>query len=109
MDWTNGFILGSFVGGCLCAVTCMLPSCLRWVYTCNKIAPMERFCIQFYHSHEEKRIVDDVGNTMCVLCFELIEKHDMIIECMTCRKYIGHPICIFKWLESNPTCPLCRS
>ena len=42
----------------------------------------------------------------CFICLEQFEKHQKIGK-LLCNHYF-HKDCIYKWLKTNPTCPLCR-
>lgn len=115
MDWTSGFVIGIFTGGMISIVTCLLPPCLRWAYqSCvrsylivpDSIEP--KFSVQFQLSSEEKRIRNELGHSSCLVCLEKIEENHIVVECMSCHKYIGHSLCISKWFERNKSCPLCR-
>lgn len=52
---------------------------------------------------------DDENSTICSICSEYIENTKVtMVECRSCKKYVGHVVCLGKWLKINPTCPLCR-
>ena len=45
-------------------------------------------------------------NLMCMVCLEPFKRHDQIGKLMC--THIFHKDCIYQWLKTNATCPLCR-
>ena len=114
-EFNTGFI-GGLVTGCITGFfVCVLPRCIRHVYNkCVKYNSVDsntesKFTIKLNISPEEKLVLDKNGDNVCLICFDKLYEKNIIIECVSCSKYIGHSVCISKWLETNPTCPLCRS
>ncbi|KAJ7948398.1 RING-H2 finger protein [Quillaja saponaria] len=44
----------------------------------------------------------------CAVCLSVLENEEMVRELPNC-KHIFHVDCIDKWLESQSTCPICRT
>jgi hypothetical protein len=47
---------------------------------------------------------------MCAICIEEIDDSNMeTVECICCKKELGHIGCVCIWIKTNQTCPNCRS
>lgn len=45
----------------------------------------------------------------CSICLdEILDARITLITCLDCKKYVGHALCLAKWLKTNASCPLCR-
>jgi hypothetical protein len=51
---------------------------------------------------------DGSGSTICLVCWDVVSKDELVIWCRNCDKYVGHVNCLEKWLQTNPSCPQCR-
>jgi hypothetical protein len=51
---------------------------------------------------------DGSGSTICLVCWDVVSKDELVIWCRNCDKYVGHANCLGKWLQNNPSCPQCR-
>ncbi len=47
---------------------------------------------------------DDVENHKCCICFQLCLDDKVHLSCQ--HSFCAY--CIFKWVKTNPTCPMCR-
>lgn len=51
---------------------------------------------------------DDV--LMCPICWLEVKSESItLIECNSCNKYVGHFLCVSKWLTKNKRCPYCNT
>jgi len=49
-------------------------------------------------------------NETCLICLEEIDDSNIeTVKCICCKKELGHINCVYKWIETNQTCPNCRS
>jgi hypothetical protein len=49
-----------------------------------------------------------VPDQECSICYEILNKNDDISQCeKQCKQYF-HKECILLWLDTSPSCPLCR-
>ena len=55
--------------------------------------------------------IDEFKETECLICCELITKHDpRPLRCDISKCKIScHAICIYKWFNNKPVCPICNS
>ena len=54
----------------------------------------------------DKSKVDEI----CLICLEEINDSNMeTVECICCKKELGHIRCVCKWIQTNQTCPNCRA
>lgn len=62
---------------------------------------------------KEKCLQDQNGISNCIICSDEIKKEQIIVECIKCKKYIGHEECIQKWIDIQKNknaivkCPHC--
>jgi hypothetical protein len=46
----------------------------------------------------------------CLICIEEIDDSNMeTVECICCKKELGHIGCVCIWIKTNQTCPNCRA
>lgn len=50
-----------------------------------------------------------VGETCYICLSEIDDSNTQTIECISCKKEVGHLVCMAKWIVTNQSCPLCRS
>ena len=55
--------------------------------------------------------LDEFKSTECLICSELINKHDpRPLQCEVSKCKIScHAGCIYKWFNNKPVCPICNS
>ena len=57
----------------------------------------------------EIKYVNQSQNDCCIICHEDIDENQTTtICCNTCKKEIGHYICVMQWFKSEISCPHCR-
>lgn len=56
---------------------------------------------------------DEEDKIICPICYDEIDQEKItVVQCVSCKKYIGHIACIVKLIISarndNVLCPMCR-
>ena len=63
--------------------------------------------VELSHAHRQYRLLQEAmqeGNASCPICMETV-KHPTKLPC----DHVFCETCIAQWLETNQTCPVCRS
>ena len=46
---------------------------------------------------------------ICSICLdEITNPKATLVLCPHCKEYVGHMLCVSKWLKTGNSCPLCR-
>lgn len=61
------------------------------------------------YSPEERQFCSGDSNIQCAICLEDFVEGEMISVLACSASHAFHPTCINKWLESQSTCPVCRT
>ena len=62
-----------------------------------------------------KSLYDQNSQTNCIICMDELKSQHSVVECLQCKKYVGHQECIQKWIDIQQAkydtvkCPHCRS
>ena len=70
------------------------------------------FTISYDNDRKECRskLMNDSEEEICPVCLDEIEGDKItLIECPTCKKYVGHLSCVGNWLQTHDKCPYCNS
>lgn len=81
----------------------------------NKIMTIKSYNLKIINNIIDKKgLYDENNEIVCSICYDEVNNNDIsLVECNNCNKYIGHILCIYKWIEQqkllnkNPSCHIC--
>ena len=79
----------------------------------DALATTSRFSSRYTTDHfytffvTESFLRSNSVTTNCAICMDSFVLDDSVKQLAKCRHYF-HPQCIFRWLSSSNTCPICR-
>lgn len=81
----------------------------------KKIATLRSYNLRIIDNIcETKGLYNEDNKIVCSICYDEVTKPDIsLVECTFCNKYIGHVLCIYRWIEQllllnkNPSCHIC--